>query len=126
MEEIMLYRFVIVDKKHKYTDIDAIKYILMSMSEFEKEDMFTLIECISDIQKKYPYPDYSSNALTKTWWTAKGYDDVVWNYGVLKKVLKKYDKKVTLCIQCINPDDKSIVYNDGYQLVAFDRDLFYV
>ena len=125
MEEIMLYRFIVVDKSRKYTDIDAIKYILMSMSDFKKEDMATLIECITDIQRKYPYPhDFASN-MTKIWWTEKGYEDVLWNYGVLKRVLKKYNIQVTLCIQCISPKDKSILYNDGYQLVALDREVFY-
>lgn len=113
---IMLYRYTVKN----FGLFQAITSFWDNFSDDEKTKLKDIMEVFNNNLANPPY-NLVTRPYTNCWFTQKGYQCFSKYIDEIKPILHKYDLKVNMHIRCVCPDDGTILYKDGNQMVITDR-----
>lgn len=116
MDTVMLYRYTVKN----FGLFHALSSFWDNFSDSEKEQLRDILD-VFDENLDNPPVKFVGRPYTNCWFTQKGYQQFSKYVEKLKPILHKYDLKITTHIRCVAPDDGSILYKDGNQMVVTDR-----
>ena len=116
MNTIMLYRYSV-------KNFGVFKTVHTFWNDFTKDEQEELkkIMDIFDNNLATPPTKFMNRPYTYCWFTQKGFQEYSKYMDKIRSILNKHDLKVNMHIRCVAPNDGTILYNDGNQMIVTER-----